>query len=321
MNDTLNPDQIAALFDAAKSGSAPENSTPAPTRRPSRMRSVDFSRPTKFTADHQRRIVRSIEAFCLAAAGRLTAELRANVEFEVLNTTQVTWTTAQTLIPAHSLSMMLLARPVDRRMLMTMESSFALNAIECLLGGSTLRAAKHRRFSEIDWTLSRRMADSVIHQLSAAFHDLGGLGFEIEEMEFQTDSTAIASVSEPTFVVMLEARMNMHSSTMALMIPWVAIDPVADLIAGKEPRPAGELGESGLDEALASVPVTLRAEVAALELPVADILSLEPGSVIRLGARAADGISLYAENVKLGVARPGSNGARRAIQVRGSEEA
>ena len=38
--------------------------------------------------------------------------------------------------------------------------------------------------------------------------------------------------------------------------------------------------------ALSAAPVTLRAEVAAMDLPVAEILSLEPGSVIRLGATA-----------------------------------
>ncbi len=89
MNDILNPDQIAALFEAAKSGNVPEASSSS-NRRQQRMRSVDFSRPTKFTADHQRRITRATDGFCLGAGARLTAELRSPVEFETLNTSQVT---------------------------------------------------------------------------------------------------------------------------------------------------------------------------------------------------------------------------------------
>ena len=45
----LSPDAIAALVDAAREGRLPEEK-PAPQRR-RRMRAVDFTRPTKFTAE------------------------------------------------------------------------------------------------------------------------------------------------------------------------------------------------------------------------------------------------------------------------------
>jgi flagellar motor switch protein FliM len=320
MSDLLNADQIAALFEAAKSGEMPE-SAPQSTRRQQRMRAVDFSRPTKFTTDHQRRINRAVDGFCLGAATRLTAELRAGVEFETLNTTQVTWAAAQALLPAHSLAVILILEPLGTRALMTIESQFVLTAIEGLLGGTTDRAQKPRRFSEIDWMLSRRLVDAVVHQLSAAFHELGGnLSFTVEDIAQQTDATSIASVSEPTYVTMIEARIATHSTAVSLLLPWVSIDPIADLIAGRGLRPMGQLDDSGIDRALAAAPVTIRAEVAALDLPVADVLSLEPGSVIRLGASAADGISLFAENVKIARAQPGANGVRRAVQIQAHEE-
>jgi flagellar motor switch protein FliM len=75
-----------------------------------------------------------------------------------------------------------------------------------------------------------------------------------------------------------------------------------------------------MNQALSAVPVTLRAEVASVDLPIAQILSLEPGDLIRLGARAEEGVMLFAENVRLARAQPGANGARRAIQIRRSEE-
>jgi flagellar motor switch protein FliM len=321
MNDILNPDQIAALFEAAKAGEIPESQQHS-QRRQQRMRSVDFSRPTKFTADHQRRITRTMDDFCLGAAGRLTAELRAAVEFEVLNTTQVTWAAAQSLLPSHSLAVSIVIEPLGTRILMTVESQFVLTAIEGLLGGSTQRAAKTRRFSEIDWMLSRRLVESIVHQLTIAWHDISpNVSFEVEDVSQQADATSsAASVSEPTFVVMIEARMDVHSAAISLLIPWVAIDPIADLIGGRDALPAGaQKTDSGIDRALAEAPVTLRAEVASLDLPVTDILSLEPGSVIRLGALASDGISLFVENVRLGRAQPGANGVRRAVQLEAHE--
>ena len=67
------------------------------------------------------------------------------------------------------------------------------------------------------------------------------------------------------------------------------------------------------------LPVTLRAEVAAVDLRIDEILSLGPGSLIKLGVQADQGVTLFAENVKLARAQPGCNGPRRAIQVSGTE--
>ena len=78
---------------------------------------------------------------------------------------------------------------------------------------------------------------------------------------------------------------------------------------------------------MAGVPVTLRAEVAAIEVPIEQILSLGPGSLIRLGTQADQGITVFAENVKLARAQPGAQrrpardpGIRYREEVRMSQQ-
>jgi flagellar motor switch protein FliM len=320
MGDMLNPDQIAALVEAAKQGQLPEQAQ-GTTRRRHRVRTVDFSRPTKFTSDHQRRIARAIDTFCQTAATRLSAEVRWPIELEAINTTQVTWSGAQSLLPANSLAATLDVQPIGTRMLLVAEQSFFLTGRECFLGGSPDRPPRERRMTEIDWMLTRRLIESIVQQLSLVWQDLGGVTLTAVEVESHNDTGQIASVSEPTLVVVIESRVNKRSSMLALLIPWIAIDPIANHISGRENwGPEDQIESlSGIRRALGAVPVTLRAEVAAVELPVAEILALAPGSVITLGGSAEDGVTLYAENVKLGRGRPGANGARRAVQVRHAE--
>ncbi len=126
-------------------------------------------------------------------------------------------------------------------MLLTAEQPLVLSAIECLLGGTADRPPKERRFSEIDWRLTQRFVESIVNQLSIVWQDLGGLTLAIEDIDLHNDASQVAAVSEPTFVVMIECRMNKQSSAMALMIPWAAIEPVSDRIAGREAprRPRG----------------------------------------------------------------------------------
>ena len=68
---------------------------------------------------------------------------------------------------------------------------------------------------------------------------------------------------------------------------------------------------------MSDVPVTLRAEVASTQLSVQEILSAGAGQRGPLRRRAEEGVTLFAENVKLARAEPGAAGPRRAIQIRG----
>jgi len=319
--DRLSADQVAALVEAAKQGQIPEQGSSNGPRRGHRLRTVDFSRPTKFTADHQRRITRAIDTFCQTSVTRLSTELRTAIELETINTTQATWSAAQSQLPRESLWVTLEAHPIGTRLLFTIEQSFVLMCLDCLLGGSPDKPPRERRFSEIDTMLMQRLFESMIHQLSLVWQDLAGITFSVLEVEMHNDTSQIAAVSEPTLVVVVESRINKHSASMALLIPWLAIDPVAQRLSGREAR-AAEAEFSGAAEigrAVAGVPVTLRAEVGAVEMPIDEILSLGPGSLIKLGVQADHGVTLFAENVKLARAQPGCNGPRRAIQVSGTE--
>ncbi|MGO9908199.1 MAG: flagellar motor switch protein FliM [Solirubrobacteraceae bacterium] len=315
----MNPEQVAALVEAAKQGQIPEQA--AAPRRGHRLRTVDFSRPTKFTADHQRRIARAIDTFTQTSVTRLSTELRTPVELETINTSQATWSGAQSQLPGSSLWVTLEVQPLGTRILLTVEQSFILMCLDCLLGGAPDKPPRERRFSEIDTMLTQRLIESMIHQLSLVWHDLAGITLSLVEIETFNDASQIAAVSEPTLVVVIESRINKHSASMALLIPWLAIDPVADRLSGKETdEPESDLlGAAEIGRAVAGVPVTLRAEVAAIELPIDEILALRPGSVIKLGASAEHGVTLFAENVKLARAQAGANGPRRAVQVSGTE--
>jgi flagellar motor switch protein FliM len=319
--DRMSAEQVAALVEAAKQGQLPEQPSASASRRAPRLRTVDFSRPTKFTSDHQRRIERAIDTFCLTSVTRMSTELRTPVELETLNTNQATWSGAQSQLPAGSLRVTLDVQPLGSRMLFTVEQSFILMCLDCLLGGTPDKPPRERRFSEIDTMLTQRLIESMVHQMSLVWQDLAGISLSIVEIETYNDASQIAAVSEPTLVVMIESRINKHSASMALLIPWLAIDPVADKLSGKESREAEAdlVGAAEIGRAVSGVPVTLRAEVAAIDMPIDEILALGPGSVIKLGVQADQGVTLFAENVKLARAQPGSNGPRRAVQVSGTE--
>ncbi len=87
------------------------------------------------------------------------------------------------------------------------------------------------------------------------------------------DAGQVASVSEPTFTILLECRIAKQSFALAMLIPWVAIEPVEDAISGRDGSHDDQVQTaSPMQQAMSDVPVTLRAEVASVDLEVSEIL-------------------------------------------------
>lgn len=319
MSELLTNDQVAALVEAAQQGELPDDhgGGGAALRRSRRLRSVDFARPTKFTSEHERRIVRALDAFCTTAATRLSAELRVPLELEVIDTTQLPWSSAQSALPQDSVGATLAVAPVGTRMLLTAELPLVLLTIEHLLGGAPERPPKARKLSEIDWALTRRLFDMLTHHLSLVWQDLAGLTLDTRDVDTHMEGLQVTAVSDPTLTLTFEARIDRHSSTLALLVPWSAIDAVADELAGRETRNEATDPRiaAAVRRAVAGAEVVLRAEVAHVDMAIDEVLALEPGDLVRLGAPAEAGVGIYAEDVPIHRAQPGRSGTRRAVQV------
>jgi flagellar motor switch protein FliM len=285
--------------------------------RARRIRTLDFSQPTKFTAEFRRQIARVLGPFCETVANRLSTELRAQVELRVTDSSQLTWSAARAQLPTQSVAVALQVRPIERQMLLEIELPLLLQALECMLGGTAAQAPAERRLSEIDWALTRGILDAVVGQLALAWRDLGGLELTYGQVDMEGDAGVFAPIGEPTFLLTLECRIDGEPSGMSLLIPWSAIEPVANEILGAEgtAHEADPREQQAVQRGLAEAQVLLRAEVGSRQMPVEQMLALTPGATLALEGRAEDGVALYAEGVALGRGRPGLRGTRRAIKL------
>jgi flagellar motor switch protein FliM len=285
--------------------------------RERRIRTIDFSQPTKFTADFRRRVGRLLGPFCEAVGNRLSVDLRAPVELRVSDSSQLTWSAARAQLPAQSVSVALNVHPIERQMLLEIELPMVLQSLECLLGGSAEQAPRERHLSEIDWGLTRGLLEVIVSQLALAWRDLAGLELTFGQIDLEGDAGVFVPIGEPTFSLTLECRIDDQPSSMSLLIPWSAIEPVASELLGAE-QPSSEEDpheQLAIERGLAGAEVQLRAEVGSVQMPIEQMIALAPGSVLALEDRAEDGVALFAEGVPLGRGRPGLSGARRAVKL------
>jgi flagellar motor switch protein FliM len=311
--------QDASLKDSQEGSSSPHAGEPHIDAhgRARRIRTLDFSQPTKFTTEFRRQIARVLGPFCETVANRLSSELRAQVELRVTDSSQLTWSAARAQLPAQSVAVALQVRPIERQMLLEIEQPMLLQSLECLLGGTAAQAPTERRLSEIDWALTRGILDAIVGQLAMAWRDLGGLELSYGQVDVEGDAGVFAPIGEPTFLLTFECRIDGERSGMSLLIPWSAIEPVAGEILGAEgtAHEADPREQQAVQRGLAEAQVLLRAEVGSRQMPVEEMLALTPGATLTLEGRAEDGVALYAEGVALGRGRPGLRGTRRAIKL------
>lgn len=324
MNDFLSPDEIEKLFNRASDG------TPAQSDREGRgskrtrwLRTVDFTRPTKFSTDQERRLRRLLDTFCQAVPQRVMAEHRLPIELEVIDVQQLTWANAFKLVPDNSVYCTVETAPHEGRMLLTGQLPLLCTALEGLLGGDAGEVVKERALSDIDLILVRRLTRTLVEMLSGLWFDQAEVTLELTDVSALAETVQIAAGAEPTLALTMEARLHRASDVMTLLIPYAAIQPSSAAFSQREedgpntdPRSA-----AAVREGLQRVDVTLRTEVADTVLTLEEVLALRPGDEIRLDGAADGKVTVFADRTPVHHGRAGRSGTHRAVQITDRVEA
>lgn len=316
MSSTVDADRIAALMAAAGETHRPAGAETGTGRRPRWLRTVDFSRPTKFTTDQERRLTRAVEAYCRTASARLASE-RVPCELELLDCSQHTWSNAHAQVPPGSVIALAGVEPLGTRVVLTAETALLLGALESLLGGTPERAPRDRKLTDIDLLLIRRVFETLVEALSSVLADHAGITLHVADVDPAGETTYLEQPSEPTLTLTMEARLGRASTVMVLLLPYHAVETVLGRFSGRDDSAAATdpVVAEAVRAGVARVDVTVRAEVADRLMPVHEVLALKPGDVVKLGGAAGSLVTLFAEDVPVHTARPGRSGNRRAVQV------
>jgi flagellar motor switch protein FliM len=322
MNDFLSPDEIEKLFAHANEGNLPmqadrEGRGTGGGKRTRWLRTVDFTRPTKFSTDQERRLRRLLDTFCQAIPQRVMAEHRLPIELEVIDVQQLTWTNAFKLVPDNSVYCTVETAPHEGRMLLTGQLPLLCTAVEGLLGGDATEVVRERELSDIDLILVRRLMRTLVEVLSGLWFDQAEVTLALTDVLALAETVQIAAGAEPTLALTMEARLHRASDVMTLLIPYAAIQPSSAAFSLREedgpntdPRSA-----AAVREGLERVDVTLRTEVADTVLTLEQVLALRPGDEIRLDGAADDQVTVFADRTPVHHGRAGRSGSRRAVQI------
>lgn len=303
-----------------------EAATPEPVRADpqKRVRPVDFRRPTKFSREGIRRLEHAYDGFARLASTRMGAELRTPFELAHTATDQLPYGTVLAGMDQDRTYVAILeVQPLDTAIALSYELPLAVSLVDGMLGGGAMpRAEQPESLTELELVVLKRAVRSLVESLSATWHELAGVEVTVRTAATSPLNLSIAPPSEPTLVLLSEAKAGGQTSPVSLILPHAAIASiVAKLDRSGAAQSAVDPDElARVRAAMSGVDVELRAEVGAVSLPLGDVLRFAPGDLLRLRRPAGAGVVVLAGDVPTYRATPGRNGPSRAVQIDGPVE-
>src|SRR6266576_1138536 len=108
------------------------------TIRQSRVREIDFRRPSKFNREQVRRLEHSHDTFCQSASSRLSAELRTEIQLKVLGTDQLPYSVVMAEeVPRQAFITIVKIEQLDTEIALVMDMALAQSLVARLLGAGS----------------------------------------------------------------------------------------------------------------------------------------------------------------------------------------
>ena len=210
---------------------------------------------------------------------------------------QLTWGNAHAQVPARSVSGLVDGAEAGSRLLISAEMNLVMAAIDLLLGGGRARRGAgaegtaphgHRLGARqaLPRAPGRPALDRVVRRhgrralaLEPRHAPRDGADRPGQRAHARADDGGAARTGTP--------RRSRCCSPTPRSPAW----PTASTRATTSPI-RRQAARPAVRDAVGRVEMTVRAEVAAVELPIEDVLALRPGDVLRLDSRADDGVTL-----------------------------
>ncbi len=320
MTEVLSQDEIDQLLTAISSGDAETEDTRQVAERKN-IRIWDFRRPDKFSKEQIRTVSFMHETFARLTTTSLAAQLRSMVHVHVASVDQLTYEEFLRSIPSPTALAVINMDPLTGSAILEIDPAITFTIIDRLFGGPGEGAKINRELSEIERAVMESIIVRILGNMREAWSQVIDLRPRLGQIETNPQFVQIVPPTEMVVLVTLETKVEEVEGMMNFCIPYLTIEPIISKLSAQYwyssvRRGATTENLNVLRERLAGIDIPLVAEVGNLTLPMKDVMTLQPGNVIRLsGTRVGDPMVLKLGNRPKFDCRPGVVGKKIAVQV------
>ena len=235
-----------------------------------------------------------------------------NVEVSLDSITSIRFGDYLNSIPLPAILAVFRAEELDNYGLFTVDSNLIYSIVDVLLGGrrgSSAMRIEGRPYTTIERTLVQRMVEVILQDMCAAFEPLAPVSFGLDRLETNPRFAAIARPANAAILVKLRIDMEDRGGRTELLLPYATLEPIRKLLLqqfmGEKFGRRNSIWESHLATELWSTKVDIDAILDEQVMPLHQIMNLEVGQTVMLGASPDSRIELRCRGVPLLTGRMG----------------
>jgi flagellar motor switch protein FliM len=244
-----------------------------------------------------------------------------NVEVSLDSITSIRFGDYLNSIPLPAILAVFHAEELDNYGLFTVDSNLIYSIVDVLLGGrrgSSAMRIEGRPYTTIERTLVQRMVEVIMQDMCAAFEPLAPVNFTLDRLETNPRFAAIARPANAAILVKLRIDMEDRGGRTELLLPYATLEPIRKLLLQQfmgEKFGRDSIWESHLATELWSTRVSIEAILDEQTMPLQQVMGLEVGQTMMLGAGPDSRIQLRCGGVPLLTGRMGRVGSSVAVRV------
>ena len=320
MTEILSQDEIDGLLSAISSGEVGIDSHgPAPGQK--KVKIYDFRRPDKFSKDQIRTLQMMHETFARLTITALSAQLRALVGVHVGSVDQLTYEEFIRSIPNPTTIAVVNMDPLRGSAVLEIDPSVTFAIIDRLFGGSGEATKITRELSDIEMSVMEGIIVRILGNLRESWSTVIDLRPRLSNIETNPQFAQIVPPNDMVVLVTFETKVGDVEGMANLCIPYITIEPIISKLSAQYWYSSIHRGEADenmamVQERLSQVNIPVRAEVGEVDIPLADVLNLQEGDLVRLGNKTADSdMTLKIGQRKKFHCRAGRIGNRTVVQI------
>jgi len=288
LSEVLSQSEIDALLNAISSGKLDVKDI-QDEESSRKVKKYDFKNPQKISKDQLRTLEvihdnlgRFIQTF-------LTGYLRAPVKIEVLTVDQFAYSEFSNALTNPAFLCLIDFSPLDGQILMDISTNVIYTIIDRLLGGDGTERQEIRTFTEIELSLLTKMVQRMNSDIKEAWSNVIDLNPRLEKIETNPQFAQVVPPNEAIALVTMNIEIGGIEGMMNFCIPYILLEPILDKLSTrlwftttKKERSKEEL--IAIRERILKTRVPLVAELGTTTVKIKDVLSLQPGDVIKLNS-------------------------------------
>jgi len=256
------------------------------TRPPAGAKQFEIGQPD--SASPRIRTLHAVhERFAPSLATALSAFLRSDFQVSFEELSIQTSGGFQAALPNPTCLMVFRLHPRDERMYLHMNCATVFGLLELLLGGKCgPEPAASRNLTEIEWSLLEEIVRVMVRPLGEAWQAFATVEFEVESLVSEPGLVAQNDPAQPANQPLIRLAFHLqcgeHSGVLEIAAPQSFFDASGAAPEHKTPGDALEPDARQKLALLAEAGVSLEVRLDGPLLPVADLMNLTPGQVIKL---------------------------------------